>query len=130
MDLTNMTPEELMQAAPELHQKILDSGVTAERQRIQQIDDLTAEGYEELAQKAKQEGTSAQAFMTELVKAQREKKKSFLDSRRKETAPSEQVTGGASEDQDGTKEEEELEQFAKESKRLAEELKGSSFGMF
>lgn len=130
MDLTNMTPEELKQAAPELYQKILNSGVTAERQRIQQIDDLTAEGYEELAQKAKQEGTSAQAFMTELVKAQREKKKSFLDSRRKETAPSEQVTGGASEDQDGAKEEEELEQFAKESKRLAEELKGSSFGMF
>lgn len=130
MDLNDMTPEKLMQAAPELYQKILNTGVTEERQRIQQIDDLTAEGYEELAQQAKQAGTSVQAFMTELVKAQREKKKNYLDSRKRETAPSGNVTGGTPEDQDGGKEAEELEQFAKESKRLAEELKGGSFGMF
>lgn len=130
MDWTNMTPEKLMQAAPELYQKILNTGVTEERQRIQQIDDLTAEGYEELAQQAKQAGTSVQAFMTELVKAQREKKKNYLDSRKRETAPSGNVTGGTPEDQDGGKEAEELEQFAKESKRLAEELKGGSFSMF
>ena len=97
---------------------------------MQAIDELTDEGYEDLAQKAKNEGWTESAFLKELRKAKADRKKEFLKERKGETGAAEQVLGGSQGDQDGNAEEE-MKKFRKEAKEMAEELTGaSSGGMF
>ncbi|MFR5794150.1 MAG: hypothetical protein ACLUI3_00305 [Christensenellales bacterium] len=48
---------------------------------------MTPAGYEQMAQEAKQNGTSAADYCKMIVKAQREKGAGYLASRQKETAP-------------------------------------------
>ena len=100
MEIKDITREQLLADNPALHDEIVQIAVTAERQRIQDIDDLTMQGYEEMAAQAKADGTSALDFQKQIVKAQREKGKNFLQQRKEELAPSQKVTGGAAEDDD------------------------------
>ena len=134
MDLENMTAEQLKEQAPRLYEAAMQegrkAGIADERDRMQAIDELTDEGYEDLAQKAKNEGWTESAFLKELRKAKADRKKEFLKERKGETGAAEQVLGGSQGDQDGNAEEE-MKKFRKEAKEMAEELTGaSSGGMF
>ena len=134
MDLENMTVEQLKEQAPRLYEAAMQegrkAGIADERDRMQAIDELTDEGYEDLAQKAKNEGWTESAFLKELRKAKADRKKEFLKERKGETGAAEQVLGGSQGDQDGNAEEE-MKKFRKEAKEMAEELTGaSSGGMF
>jgi ATP-dependent Clp protease protease subunit len=101
MDIKDLTMEELQAQNPALYQSLMSAGSENERQRIQEIDDLTPAGYEELAAQAKASGVSAMDFHKQIVKVQREKGAQFLANRQQETAPAAQVPGGASEDESG-----------------------------
>jgi len=99
-EIKDITRDELFAENPAVANQIAQDAVTAERQRIQDIDDLTMQGYEEMAAKAKADGTSALDFQKQIVKAQREKGKKFLQQRKEELAPAQDVKGGAAEDTD------------------------------
>ena len=134
MDFENMTAEQLKEQAPRLYEAAVQegrkAGIADERDRMQAIDELTDEGYEDLAQKAKNEGWTESAFLKGLRKAKADRKKEFLKERKGETGAAEQVLGGSQGDQDGNAEEE-MKKFRKEAKEMAEELTGSaSGGMF
>ena len=131
MDIENMTAEQLKEQAPRLYEAAMQegrkAGIADERDRMQAIDELTDEGYEDLAQKAKNEGWTESAFLKELRKAKADRKKEFLKERKGETGAAEQVLGGSQGDQDGNAEEE-MKKFRKEAKEMAEELTGASSG--
>lgn len=134
MDLENMTAEQLKEQAPRLYEAAMQegrkAGIADERDRMQAIDELTDEGYEDLARKAKNEGWTESAFLKELRKTKADRKKEFLKERKGETGAAEQVLGGSQGDQDGNAEEE-MKKFRKEAKEMAEKLTGSaSGGMF
>ena len=114
MDITNMTPEQLLSENPALYNSIMQAGGEQERQRLQDIDDLTPAGYEAMAQEAKENGTSAMEYHKAIIRAQREKGQRFLAQRRAETEPAAQVTGGASEDANGRNTEQEIKSYAEE----------------
>ena len=105
-DPKNMTQEELRAENPELCNALMQSAIQAERQRIQDIDDLTLDGeeYRQMADQAKKDGTSAADFQKKIVAYQRAQRKAFMDSRKTETAPAEQVKGGAAEDENSGEE--------------------------
>lgn len=94
MEINELTAEQLQGQNPALYQQIMQSAVAAERQRIEDIDALTLPGYEEMAAIAKANGTSAMDFQREIVKAQRQKGRDFLDARGKETEGAKNVAGG------------------------------------
>lgn len=98
MEIRELTIEQLQQENPALYDSVMTAGAVAERERISEIDDLTPAGYEEMAAEAKANGTSAMNFHKMIVKAQREKGKTFIENRKNETAPAAEVTGGAAED--------------------------------
>lgn len=100
MDIKDITKEALQKENAALFSLIADEAVKAERQRIQDITDLTLEGYEELAEKAKADGTSAMDYQKALAAAQREKRKKFLTDRKNELSPAERVEGGEPADVD------------------------------
>jgi ATP-dependent protease ClpP protease subunit len=129
MDITNLTMEELQAQNPALFQSLMSAGSEQERQRIQDIDDITLPGYEELAKQAKMSGTSAMDFHKQIVKAQREKGAQFLASRQEETAPAAQVPGGASEDTDGAQTTEQaIQANAQAVANYAKQYRGGSDG--
>lgn len=101
MDIKDLTMEELQAQNPALYQSLMSAGSESERMRIQEIDDLTPPGYEELAAQAKANGTSALDYHKQVVKAQKEKGAKFLEKRKEETKPAAQVPGGSSEEADG-----------------------------
>lgn len=123
----NTTVEQLKDANPALLASIQQAAITAERDRLSDIDALTLPGYEEMAEKAKADGTSAADFQKQLVKAMKEKGSVFLDQRKDETAPAEDVTGGAPEDKAP---EQEIDDFAKEMAVYTKEYADDSEGMF
>lgn len=90
MDPKDITMEQLRTENPDLLAQV----VAAERQRVQDIDDLTMPGYEQMAAEAKRNGTSAMDFQKAVVKAQREKGPAFMAARQQEVAPAAQVMGG------------------------------------
>ena len=69
MEIKDITMQQLQAENPGL----LNEAIMAERQRVQDIDDLTLPGYEQMAADAKRNGTSAMDFQKQIVKAQREK---------------------------------------------------------
>lgn len=113
MDMKDITGEQLMQERPDLFKALNEAGAKAERERMQEIDELTPPGYEEMAAEAKKNGESAMDYHKRVVKAQREKATEFLEKRNKETAGSKEVTGGATSDLDGD-EAKMLDEHAKE----------------
>lgn len=84
----NMTLEELRAQAPELVEEIQNAAATAERQRIQEIEEIQASIEPELVAKAKYtEPTNAAALALEAMKAQQAKGAAYLNARAGETAP-------------------------------------------
>lgn len=125
-EIKDITRDELFAENPAVANQIAQDAVAAERQRIQDIDDLTMQGYEEMAAKAKADGTSALDFQKQIVKAQREKGKKFLQQRKEELAPTQDVKGGAAEDTDAQAkmkaDEKEINDFAEGIAAVAAEL--------
>lgn len=114
MELDKITAEDLKGGNPALYDQIRQDAVNQERERMDEIDALTMPGYEDLAEAAKANGTSAAEFHKQIVAAMKEKGKDFLDARQRETAPAAGVAGG---EPDTTAETE-----AKEMKENAEDI--------
>lgn len=124
MEIKDITLEQLRTENPTLHGQIMQTGAQQERERIQEIDDLTPAGeeYAEMAAQAKQDGTTAMDFHKAIVKHQREKGQKFLDNRQKETEPAKNVAGGSAKDNDKPSEKQELDEHAKEMAAIAKEM--------
>lgn len=129
MEIRDITMQQLQEQNRELYEQVLNLGITAERTRIQEIEAMTAEGYEELARTAKESGTSSADFLKQVVAEQGKKRKEFLNNRKEETAPAQKVTGGASSDHDGKgTEEQEIQKYATEMAELAQAYKADRSG--
>ena len=126
MDIKGITMEQLQAENPEL----LNQAVAAERQRVQDIDDLTLPGYERMAAEAKKNGTSAMEFQKMIVKAQREKGGAFMVNRTRETEASANVAGGSNDDNDKTDDETEMKAYLKEMATYTAEARSNSESMF
>ena len=94
MELENLTLDQLREGNPALFEQVQQGAVDAERERLSDIDALTVPGYEDMAEKAKADGTSAMEFQKQLVAAMKQKGKDFLAARQRETAPAQDVVGG------------------------------------
>lgn len=129
MDIRDLTRETLLAENPALVEEITQQAVAAERQRIQDIDDLTMPGYETMAADAKANGTSAMDYHKQIVQAQKKKGAAYLTARQEETEPAQNVAGGASSDNDQT-EEDEILANAKLMAMEAEKLTSTSESMF
>ena len=124
MEIKDITMEQLHHDNPALMEEI----VKAERQRVQDIDDLTLPGYEQMAAEAKRNGTSAFDFQKAIVKAQREKGGAFMAARQQETQAAAQVAG--SEPGNGEASEEEMKAFLAEMSGYANESASVGNGMY
>lgn len=120
MDIKDINVDQLRAENPALLEQIQQSAVAAERARQDEIDALTDPGYEELAAQAKANGTSPADFVKQLVQAKKAKGAGFMAARQQETAPAQNVTGGAPADNHKT-EEQEIQENAK---AVAEYAKG------
>lgn len=125
MDLKSVTMERLRAENPEL----LNEAIQAERQRMQDIDELTPPGdeYKQMAADAKKNGTSAMDYFKQVMKVQREKGDAFMAARQQETKPAAQVAG--SEPGNGEPAEDEVKAFAAEMAAYAKEGRAGS-GMY
>lgn len=90
--------DQLRAENPALYDSIRQSAISEERQRIEEIDDLTMPGYETMAEKAKADGISAMEFHRQIVQAQKQKGASFIENRKRETTPEKPVHGGDASD--------------------------------
>lgn len=124
MDIKDITLDQLRAENPALHSQIMQAGAQQERERIQEIDDLTPAGeeYAEMAATAKQNGMAAMDFHKQIVKHQREKGQKYLEGRKKETAPADKVEGGDPRKNDGRTAKQELDDLAKEMAAIAMEM--------
>ena len=124
MDIKDINLDQLRADNPALFDQIRQDAVSAERQRIEDIDALTLPGYEAMAAEAKANGTSAMDFQRQVVQAQKQKGKDFITNRQQETAPAANVPGGAA--QTGKTEEQKILDNAKEIAAYAQEYSGSN----
>lgn len=113
MEIREVTQEMLRSGNPEVYAAIVQEGAQGERERLQEIEELTPPGYEEMAAQARAEGTSAMEYHKMIVRAQKQKGADFLMQRAEEVKGSAQVTGGATDDHDKT-DKERMDAFAKE----------------
>jgi len=127
MEIKDCTVEQLRAENPGLYNSVMQEGANQERERIQEIDDLTPAGedYAQMAAQAKESGMSAMDFHKAVVKAHKQKGQTFLQQRAQETTPAAQIPGGAAEDGDGKGEEAQMADFAKEMAALAKEQRGA-----
>ena len=86
MEIKDLTAAQLASENPQLMASIRETAMQAERERMQDIDDLTTPGYEQMAAEAKKSGMSAMDFHKAVVKAQREKGAQFMQSRKGEVS--------------------------------------------
>lgn len=124
MDAKDINLDQLRADNPALVDQIRQDAISAERQRIEDIDALTLPGYEAMAAEAKAKGTSAIDFNRMVVEAQKKKGNDFIANRQQETAPAKDVTGDAP--QTGKSEEQEIIDTAKEIAAYAEEFAGAN----
>lgn len=121
-EIKDITMQELEAQNPALVSEV----IAKERERVQEIDDLTPAGYEKMAADAKANGTSAADYLKMIVKAQKEKGTAYMSSRREETKAAAEVKGGDAGDNDkGKSKEDEVEAFAGE---VADMVKGMASG--
>ena len=137
MELNQATMENLREENPSLLESIMQAGANAERERMQEIDDMTEPGFEAMAAEAKKNGTSPLEFMKQVAAAKRENKAreqqgaAFMAQRQKETAAAAGVTGGAAEDGEGMSEADEIEAHAKKVAEYAKSMRSNGDnGMF
>jgi len=128
-DIKDITREQLQSENPDLHSAIMSAGAEQERARIQEIDDLTMPGYEDMAAQAKASGMSAMDFHKQIIKVQKERGQQFASARKSETAPAASVTGGAAEESNGSSKDD-YDAFAKEMAGYAAEARKSYGGMY
>ena len=129
MEIKDLTQEALREQNPELCNALMQSAIQAERERMQDIDDLTPDGaeYREMADEAKKTGMSAMDFHKKIVAYQKQKGKNYLENRAKETASAALVKGGAAEDQNTKDNEEaELDAYQKQMKAVFESVHTSN----
>lgn len=124
MDIKDINLDQLRADNPALFDQIRQDAVSAERQRIEDIDALTLPGYEAMAAEAKANGTSAMDFQRQVVQAQKQKGKDFITNRQQETAPAANVPGAAA--PSGKTEEQEMLDNAKEIAAYAQEFSNSN----
>lgn len=117
MDIKDITKDQLLAENPALVEDIRQEAINAERERMQEIDELTLPGYEEDAAQAKANGTSAMDFHKMIVQKTRQKGKDFLAQRKEELSPASNVLAGAAEDNDLDEDDE----IQREAKMIAEE---------
>lgn len=119
-ELKDATAEMLNTENPELARSIAEQAVNAERERIQQIEDMTPPGadYAQMKAEAMRNGTSTGEYLKMVVAKQKEKAGGYMTARTKETASAKEVTGGGAADQDETPEAKE-NKWAKEVADLA-----------
>ena len=129
MELENLTLDQLREGNPALFDQVRQDAVTAERERLSDIDALTVPGYEEMAEQAKAEGTSAMDFQRQIVAAMKQKGTNFLQARQQETAPAGEVAGGQPQDNAKTEEQEILDD-AKAIAEFAQQYAPVSGGMY
>ena len=129
MDLNNITVEQLQEGNADLMAQIQQNAIKAERERIADIDALTMPGYEDLANKAKADGTSAIEFQKSLVAAMKEKGSNFLQARQQETEPSQNV-GGGNPAEGIMNEEQDIQETAKQIADYAKDYRVTGNGMF
>lgn len=127
MEIKDLTAAQLASENPQLMASIREAAMQAERERMQDIDDLTTPGYEQMAAEAKKSGMSAMDFHKTVVKAQREKGAQFMQSRKGEVSQSAGVLGGASDGHE--KEQAEMAAYAKEMAAYAKKAGGGT-GMY
>lgn len=129
-EIKDISEEELRAENPALYEQVQQAAVTAERTRLSDIDALTDPGYEDLAEQAKANGTSAMDFHKQLIAAKKQKGADFMAARVQETANAAQVAGGAP-DGNAKTEEQEMEDFAKSVAGYANQYApGGNDGMF
>lgn len=129
-EIKDISEEELRAENPALFTQVQQAAVAAERERLSDIDALTDPGYEDLAEQAKANGTSAMEFHKQLIAAKKQRGADFLAARTKETAQAAQVAGGAPADNAKT-EQQEIEDNARAIAALAKEYSGTGLdGMF
>ncbi len=79
------TVEELKNQYPEIYNQVVNSAKEEERKRIKDIDDLQAAGFEQITNKAKYEDVKdAGSCAMEIIKAQKQLGKDFLENREKD----------------------------------------------
>lgn len=127
MEIAELTAEQLQAQNPALYSQVQQNAVQAERERLNDIDALTVHGYEQMAEKAKADGTSAMEFQKQIVAAMKQKGGTFLEQRQEETTPAQTVTGGAAQSS-GQTEDQELEAYAKEVASYAKSYSGLGDG--
>lgn len=127
MDIKDINVDQLRAENPALLEQIQQAAITAERQRQDDIDALTDPGYEELAAQAKANGTSPEDFVKQLVAAKKQKGANHQAARQQETAPAQNVTGGAADDKK-EHEEQDVKQYAESMAKYAKEYRGGADG--
>lgn len=98
MDIKDITMDQLRAENPALVEAIRQAAVADERQRQDDIEALTIPGYEDMAQAAKRDGTSAMDFQKQIVAAMKQKGGDFLKARQQETEKASEVRGGNARD--------------------------------
>lgn len=98
MEIKDVTLEMLRDGNPEVFEAVCRLGAEGERERISDINELTGIGGEEMRDKAIADGTSALDYHKMIVKAQKEKAKEFIEQRKEEVKPAENVGAGAVEE--------------------------------
>ena len=126
MEPKELTAEEIKAQNPALFDQMRESAIQEERQRVEDIDALTLPGYEKMAAEAKKNGTSALEFQKQVVAAQKQRGSDYLQQRKAETQPSQDVKGAAAGDQQT--EQQEIESFAKDVAAYAESYRGGDGG--
>ena len=129
MELENLTMDQLREGNTELFDQIRENAINAERERLADIDSLTVPGYEDLANQAKADGTSAMDFNKQLVAAMKAKGSEFIEARKNETAPAQAVAGGDPVNNSKT-EEQEIQDVAKDIAKYAADINDHGGGMF
>lgn len=129
MDIKDINVDQLRAENPALLEQIQQAAIAADRQRQEDIDAITppqAE-YQAMADEAKKNGTSAMDFHRQIVAAMKQKGANHQTARQQETAPAQNVTGGAAENTK-TNDEQEMEQYAQSMAQYAKEYRGGADG--
>lgn len=128
MEISELTLEQLREGNAALYNSVMLAGAEQERQRLQEIDDLTPAGYESMAADAKQNGVSAMDYHKAVVKAMRERGQQFLNARQSEVAQTAEIRGGASDDNRSSADE--MNAYAKEMAEFAKTVRADANGMY
>ena len=129
MDIKELTREDLERENPGLVQAIIQDAMKAERERVEDIKDMTVPGYEEIRDKAIKDGVSATEYTKLIVAAMREKRTQYVTDRAKETAECDKVEGGAAEAQEPS-EDDKIKAYATEMAKLCGEVETRGSGMY